>query len=129
MQGSTKFASKFINVMLFFKTYYINTLGIFSYFIDSKEIAIVGVNKYSLVEDEEFSFLEIDNDLVRKNQISRLKTIKTSLENLSNPEFVRMTGSGSALVAYFQSKSRCENAKRMFNKKYKNYWCITSKTI
>ena len=40
MQGSTKFASKFINVMLFFKTYYINTLGIFSYFIDSKEIAI-----------------------------------------------------------------------------------------
>tara|TARA_Y100000992_G_scaffold300027_1_gene267843 strand:+ start:531 stop:1376 length:846 start_codon:yes stop_codon:yes gene_type:complete len=63
------------------------------------------------------------------NKYSRLKTIKKSLENLSNPEFVRMTGSGSALVAYFQSKSRCENAKKMFNKKYKNYWCITSKTI
>ena len=60
---------------------------------------------------------------------SRLKTIKTYLENSSNPEFVRMTGSGSALVAYFQSKSRCENAKKMFNKKYKNYWCIISKTI
>ena len=63
------------------------------------------------------------------NKYSRLKIIKTSLEKLSNPEFVRMTGSGSALVAYFHSKSRCENAKKMFNKKYKNYWCITSKTI
>ena len=63
------------------------------------------------------------------NEYSKLKTIKKTLENLSDPEFVRMTGSGSALVAYFQSKSRCENAKKMFNKKYKNYWCITSKTI
>ena len=40
-----------------------------------------------------------------------------------------MTGSGSALVAYYQSKKRCENAKKKFNKKYKNYWCIASKTI
>ena len=74
---------------------------------------------------------KLDNSLehIALKKFSRLKTIKTSLENLSNPEFVRMTGSGSALVAYFQSKSRCENAKKMFNKKYKNYWCITSKTI
>ena len=74
---------------------------------------------------------KLDNSLehIAFNKYSRLKTIKKSLENLSNPEFVRMTGSGSALVAYFQSKSRCENAKKMFNKKYKNYWCITSKTI
>ena len=74
---------------------------------------------------------KLDNSLehIALNKYSRLKTIKKSLENLSNPEFVRMTGSGSALVAYFQSKSRCENAKKMFNKKYKNYWCITSKTI
>ena len=40
-----------------------------------------------------------------------------------------MTGSGSAMVAYFQSKERCDNAKKQFNKKYKNYWCIASKTI
>ncbi len=40
-----------------------------------------------------------------------------------------MTGSGSILVAYFQSKERCERAKKRFNKKYKNYWCIASKTI
>jgi 4-diphosphocytidyl-2-C-methyl-D-erythritol kinase len=59
----------------------------------------------------------------------KLRSIKLFLENLSNPSFVRMTGSGSALVAYFQSKKRCDNAKKHFNKKYKNYWCIASKTI
>ena len=59
----------------------------------------------------------------------KLKVIKSFLENLSNSGFVRMTGSGSALVAYFQSKEKCENVKRQFIKKYKNYWCKASKTI
>jgi len=60
---------------------------------------------------------------------NKIKLIKIYLEKSLNPIFVRMTGSGSALVAYFDSKKRCDNAKKMFNKKYKNYWCITSKTI
>ena len=60
---------------------------------------------------------------------NKLGEIKLFLENLSKPTFVRMTGSGSALVAYFNSKQRCDNAKKQFNKKYKNYWCIASKTI
>ncbi len=34
----------------------------------------------------------------------RLKNMKLYLENSLNPVFVRMTGSGSALVAYFQTK-------------------------
>ena len=59
----------------------------------------------------------------------KLKKIKLFLENLSTPVFVRMTGSGSAMVAYFESKQRCDNAKESFNKKYKKYWCISSKTI
>ena len=58
-----------------------------------------------------------------------LRSIKLYLENILDPVFVRMTGSGSALVAYFPSKKRCENAKKKFHKKYKNYWCIASKTI
>jgi 4-diphosphocytidyl-2-C-methyl-D-erythritol kinase len=58
-----------------------------------------------------------------------LQKIKFFLENLSKPVFVRMTGSGSAMVAYFYSKKRCDMAKKLFNKKYKNYWCIVSKTI
>ncbi len=59
----------------------------------------------------------------------KLKKLKLYLDNLSDPVFVRMTGSGSALVAYFQSKKRCDKARNRFCKKFKNYWCIISKTI
>ena len=58
--------------------------------------------------------------------------IKTLIEEIGKKEgcyFSRMTGSGSALVAYFESKEGCDNAQKQFNKKYKNYWCIASKTI
>jgi 4-diphosphocytidyl-2-C-methyl-D-erythritol kinase len=59
----------------------------------------------------------------------KLKLIKLYIEKTYNPLFIRMTGSGSALVAYFESKEKCEKAKKKFIRKYKNYWCISSKTI
>ena len=59
----------------------------------------------------------------------KLKKIKYFLESLNKPLFVRMTGSGSVLVAYYQKKQDCELAKVQFKRKFKNYWCITSKTI
>ena len=58
-----------------------------------------------------------------------LKKIKVYLANLYNPEFVRMTGSGSAFIAYYNSKKKCDKALRQFNKDYTKYWCISSKTI
>ena len=79
-----------------------------------------------------FNYLKkLNNSLepIVLSKYSKLRKIKSFLETLSKPSFVRMTGSGSALVAYFQSKYRCEIAKKMFHKKYKNYWCILSKTI
>ena len=68
-------------------------------------------------------------ELIVLSKYPKLKKIKLYLENSLKPVFVRMTGSGSTLIAYFQSKERCERAKKKFNRKYKNYWCITSKTI
>ena len=59
----------------------------------------------------------------------KLKKIKLFLENLKKPLFVRMTGSGSVLVAYFHSKKDCEMAKVQFKRKFRNYWCNTSKTL
>ena len=59
----------------------------------------------------------------------KLKMLKSFLENLNQPLFVRMTGSGSVLVAYYQKKQDCDLAKVQFKRKFKNYWCITSKTI
>ena len=80
----------------------------------------------------DMEYLYKQNNSLEKIVLSKhgkLKKIKSYLENLSQPFFVRMTGSGSALVAYFQSKKRCEIARRLFIKRYKNYWCIASKTI
>jgi 4-diphosphocytidyl-2-C-methyl-D-erythritol kinase len=59
----------------------------------------------------------------------KLKRIKFFLENLKNPLFVRMTGSGSVIIAYYQSKKECEMAKDQFKRKFENYWCNISKTL
>ena len=48
---------------------------------------------------------------------------------MKNPLFVRMTGSGSVIVAYYQSKKDCEMAKVQFKRKFENYWCNVSKTL
>ena len=79
-----------------------------------------------------FDFLKkMDNSLeeIALNRYPILKRIKSYLLDLEKPVFVRMTGSGSALVSYYYSKKQCDKAKKQFNKDYKNYWCISSKTI
>ncbi len=78
------------------------------------------------------SFLKkMDNSLEKIvfSKHSSLKKIKNFLETSTKSSFVRMTGSGSSLVAYFQLKKECYNAKKLFNKRYKNFWCEASKTI
>ena len=80
----------------------------------------------------DFEYLKnTDNSLepIAFSQYPKLRKIKLFLENLSTPILVRMTGSGSAIIAYFQSKEKCDKAKNQFSKKFKNYWCISSKTI
>ena len=42
---------------------------------------------------------------------------------------VRMTGSGSTIVAYFTNKKAALNALKLTKKNFKNYWSILSKTI
>ena len=59
----------------------------------------------------------------------RLKNIKLFLQKLNSPLFVRMTGSGSSLIAYYQYSKDCKLAKVQFQRKFKNYWCNVSKTI
>ena len=58
-----------------------------------------------------------------------IKILKYFLDSLPNVFFVRMTGSGSAIMAYFKSKKAVNNASKIFRKKYKSYWYIISKTI
>ena len=80
----------------------------------------------------EFDFLKkMHNSLepIMLSKYPKLRIIKSYLESLSGPIFIRMTGSGSAFVVYFKSKVSCNKVKKLFNKKFKNYWCVTSKTI
>ena len=74
---------------------------------------------------------QVNNSLeqIVLNRYPSLKKIRSYLENLENPMFVRMTGSGSVFIAYYISKNQCERAQKKFRKNYKKYWCIISKTI
>ena len=71
------------------------------------------------------------NDLekIAFQKYSKLKSLKLFLDKLSNTELVRMTGSGSAIIVYFNSAEKCKEAEKKVKKKFKNYWCKTSKTI
>ena len=79
-----------------------------------------------------FKFLKkMDNSLepIAFSRYKKLKMIKSFLEKSTKPIFVRMSGSGSVIFAYFKTKDRCDKAKKLFNKKYRKYWCMSSKTI
>ena len=49
--------------------------------IDSNQDIIVGVNKYRLEKEDPLHILDVDNDMVRKQQIERLEQIKASRDN------------------------------------------------
>jgi len=51
--------------------------------IDSGKEIIVGVNKYQTTEKTEVEVLDIDNDAVRESQITRLKTIRATRDNVA----------------------------------------------
>ena len=70
-----------------------------------------------------------DLELIALNKYPKLNTLKKFLDKLSKVEFVRMTGSGSAIIAYFKSHKMCKEAEKKVKNKFKNYWCKTAKTI
>jgi 4-diphosphocytidyl-2-C-methyl-D-erythritol kinase len=73
----------------------------------------------------------LNNDLekIAFKKYPKLKTIKSFLLNIPNSMFVRMSGSGSSIVAYFDSKRASSNAYSQFKRKFSSHWCIASKTI
>ena len=78
---------------------------------------------------DKIKVLKNDLENVAKNKYPKLENLINFMKNLKHNEFVRMTGSGSAIIAYFKTKNASLNATKVIKKKYKNYWCIISKTI
>ena len=76
-------------------------------------------------------FLIFHNDLepVAFKKYPKLLKLKKTVESLDKIEFARMTGSGSTIVGYFSNKKDALNGTKILKKKFKNYWCILSKTI
>ena len=73
--------------------------------------------------------LNNDLEIIAFNKYPKLKRIKSFLLTTPNNKFVRMSGSGSSIVAYFYSKKACDNAYKQFKRKFNGVWCIKSKTI
>ena len=79
-----------------------------------------------------YKFLKNQSNTLEDVAISKypqIKKIKLFLEKTNNPEFVRMTGSGSTVIAYYKSVKDCNSAKVQFKRKFKNCWLYVSKTI
>jgi 4-diphosphocytidyl-2-C-methyl-D-erythritol kinase len=73
--------------------------------------------------------LKNDLEIIAFKKYPKLEKIKSFLSTMPDNIFVRMSGSGSSIVAYFHSKKSCSSAHRQFKKKFNSYWCIASKTI
>lgn len=85
--------------------------------------------KKSMLNLEYLKGLNNDLEKISFNKYPELKKIKSFLLTIPNNVFVRMSGSGSSILAYFHSKSACNNAYELFKNKFKSCWCIVSKTI
>ena len=86
------------------------------------------INKYFF---ETNYLVNSNNDLenIVFKKYLKIKNLKYFLSNQPRVLFTRMTGTGSAIVAYFKSKKSAINVAKNFRRKYKNYWYIISKTI
>ena len=85
--------------------------------------------KQKLFEAKYLKILDNDLEKVALNKYPELKRIKFYLSGLPNALFVRMSGSGSSIVAYFHSKKACKKAYSQYKRKFTRHWCIESKTI
>ena len=85
--------------------------------------------KLKMFEVEYLKTLNNDLEKIAFKKYPKLKKIKLFLSNMPNNMFVRMSGSGSSIVAYFDSKTSCGNAYSQFKRKFSSHWCIISKTI
>ena len=83
----------------------------------------------SLFNIKNLIYFKNDLEIVAFKKYPILLDIKQNMQNLPMIQFARMTGSGSSIVGYFNSKKASLNGVKLLRRRYKNYWCILSKTI
>ena len=90
---------------------------------------IFKINKRTSINYKFLSNLRNDLEEPAFRKYPVLKKLKIFMEKLDKILFVNMTGSGSTIVGYFTTKKTALNTIKILKKKYKNYWCISSRTI
>ena len=85
--------------------------------------------KESMLKINFIKNLKNDLENIVFSKYPKLKKIKTFLMTIPNVVFVRMSGSGSSIMAYFHSKRTWSNAFKQFKRKFNSDWCVESKTI
>ena len=85
--------------------------------------------KQTMFKTKYLKILNNDLEIIAFKKYPRLKKIKSFLLIMPKNIFIRMSGSGSSIVAYFPSKSTCDYAYRQFKRNFSSHWCIVSKTI
>ena len=93
----------------------------------SKPMYLKGNKSFFRTNNLVHSNNDLENIVFKKYPI--IKNLNHFLSKLPNVVFTRMTGTGSAVVAYFKSKKAAKKAAKIFKSKYKSYWYIVSKTI
>ena len=85
--------------------------------------------KLKMFEVKYLKSLNNDLEKIAFKKYPKLRKIKSFLSSTPKNIFVRMTGSGSSIIAYFASKRACSNAYSQFKRKFPSHWSIISKTI
>ena len=68
--------------------------------IDSAQDIIVGVNKFRLEKEDPLQILDVDNDMVRKQQIERLNQIKATRNNAKVAEcLAKLTNAAKSIIS------------------------------
>ena len=75
--------------------------------IDSSQDIIVGINKYRLEKEDPLHILDVDNDMVRKQQIERLEHIKATRDNVKVQNC--LTKLTKSAVSHLHGKNNTEN--------------------
>ncbi len=78
---------------------------------------------------EKYPYMNNDLEKVAFKIYPKLRKLKKDLLKIDNIYFARMTGSGSSIIGYFLNKKDALSGTKLLKNKYKNYWCISSKTI
>jgi len=128
--GNIKYLNKKINLytLLVRPNFGCSTKTIYNH-VKSFSKPVFKANKRTTINYKFISNLRNDLEKPTFRKYPTLKKIKIFMEKLDKILFVNMTGSGSTIIGYFITKKTALNAIKILNKKYKNYWCILSKTI